>query len=121
MYATTFVKTQLKIFTIVLHIWIKQLLNLLAVKFHTKSFLFLVRLIMQSAKKVDFPKQGHIWMCIKDPFPKIWLLESCDTIRSYPQNHVILSEYTPESCDPIRTHQSHMIFYRVPTTPDSET
>ena len=42
-----FEKTQLKIFTILfkikffLHIWIKQVLNLLAVKFHTNSFFFL--------------------------------------------------------------------------------
>ena len=42
-----FGKTQMKISTlsfklIFLHIWIKQLLNLLAVKFHTHSFFFLV-------------------------------------------------------------------------------
>ena len=37
-----FEKTQLKILMVfILHIWIKQLLNLLRLKFHTKSFFFL--------------------------------------------------------------------------------
>ena len=62
----TFAKTQLKIFIIFLnftlnflHIWIKQLLNLLAVKFHTKSLFFLEDMddyyqTDQCAKKVVF-------------------------------------------------------------------
>jgi len=69
----TFAKTQLKIFTIkfILHIWIKQLLNLLAVKFHTKSFFFLgdmddyIRLT-PCAKKVGFPKHDHKFTVIKN-------------------------------------------------------
>ena len=52
---------------IFLLIKIKQLLNLLAVKFHTKSLFFLGDMdeyhkTNQCAKKVGFPKYGHIFV-----------------------------------------------------------
>jgi len=50
-----------------MHIWVKQLLNLLAMKFHTKSFFFLGDMddyiyyqTDRCAQKVGFPRSGHI-------------------------------------------------------------